>query len=1155
MRRLALFVLILTLAAPGCGDDGGGGGGQGGVGSATPSDIAESLELQNRGLGHLTRYDYTKALETLEQAYALTPDWQAAKFHLALAYQHANDETRPKALAMMRQIAAADPNHSRAVFAAGILAENAGETDEAIEHYRRAYRNTEDPVIGAKLGGILLSSDLIDEAFEVLSQVHEDRPALIAPVNSLQLLHRRRGETARADELLALLRSLTGGVNDDAEWIKAGEEMTDAYGNLGRYSRADPRFGGAENEPDWLAVTATSAPLVAGGVVCGPPPDGAPPYPGLTVFDYDGDEDLDVFVCGGTGQTALLRNDGELRFTDVTDDAGLRFTGAYAVAAGELDVDPKVAANVSGRDTMIDLVIVFPDRVLVMRNAGNGTFMDVTQNAGLADDPGGARAVLLFDADHEGDMDLFLAGDATHGNRLYANRGPGTFVDVTEASGLAGDGESYGPVIVLDADQDHDLDLLITRAGRSPALYLNERLLSFRDASDWVEFAADGTHGGFAGDFDRDGIEDVFLAGESGAIQLRGTTRGFVREALFDAPGGAAVPLDAQLSGSADVLFSNGTYLHGLTWQFTGAGSLVPTKGARNLVAADLDGDGVEEVVTNEAGSTAQLVQLDCAGRFVGLSLDFRGVIRNDVQAGWSNLEGRHAWVEAKAGSLWQGTRVGGTTGYGAQAPTRTVFGLGARPSAEFVRILWTDAVQQGALDVPVGAPYLIVEEQRRPDSCPLLFSWDGHAYRWITDFIGAGGVGFLLAPGVYAEPDPRESVKVDGELVAPNDDGDLVFKLVEAMEEMVYLDHMDLQVVDSPPGVSVHPDERFTGERPFADGHVIAHGAEILPAAARDGSGRDVLAHIAVVDRIYSEEPGLHPRLTGAIDGSVLELDFADRLADVAPGDALGLFLHGWIEYGYTRTSVAAHGEEFEYVLPTLEAFVGGDDGGSWKTLAPNIGYPAGFPRVMTYDVTGLVSRDTPRLRIRTNLEIYWDRVWLARPLDTATTCRVTELTPERATLARVGYPREYTPDGRFPRIYDYHTRDESMPWKTVVGDYTKFGDVLPLLTAADDRYVIYGKAEEVDVRFAASALPALEDGWRRDYILRFTGWCKGQELYIAHGYTVEPLPFLGMSTYPYGADESYPDTPEHRAYRVRWNTRRVRGGEPEIRGSVMPR
>ena len=159
----------------------------------------------------------------------------------------------------------------------------------------------------------------------------------------------------------------------------------------------------------------------------------------------------------------------------------------------------------------------------------------------------------------------------------------------------------------------------------------------------------------------------------------------------------------------------------------------------------------------------------------------------------------------------------------------------------------------------------------------------------------------------------------------------------------------------------------------------------------------------------------------------------------------------------------------------------------------------------------------------------------------------KTTVLAAETAELRQLGYPREFSPDGRYPRIYDYQTLDRTMPWKTVQGDFTKFGDVRPLLTDADDMYVVHGKGEEIDVRFDASALPELPEGWTRSYVLRFTGWCKGQELYTAHGFTVEPLPFLGMTKYPYEGDEHYPDDEEHRRYRAEWNTRRVRARRPQ--------
>ena len=1140
-RPAVTLALVVILAACGGDDQAPPTGPRLGI---SPADAARLVELQNRGIGLLERFDYGQAVEALEQAHAIAPDWNVARLHLALACLHAGAETRGKARTMMDELVRDDPENVRALFGAGILAENAGEAEVALPLFRRAYQLSGDAVIGAKLGTLLVSLDLEDEAFTVLSRVHERRPALVSPVNALMLLHRRRGEEAEAQVFYDKLIALKGIVNEDREWVKVGEEIRDAYGSLGPYSLAIRDFGdpGIGTPRPTSAVTLSSAANV--GVRPGAPPPGAPPYLGMAALDYDADGDLDLFVCGGDAACALLRNDGDLKFTDVAAQTGVAVVGAYAVAAGELDVNPAVAAAASGgAPALPDLVLVRADGLTVLRNAGRRGFVDVTADSGLADDPGGARAVLLFDADQEGDLDVFLAGDGNSGNRLYANRGPGVFVDVTAESGLAGDGAPYGPAVVLDADRDWDLDLLVTRPDGPPVLFLNDRLLRFRAAQGWVPASSDGSHGALTGDFDRDGIEDVVLCGESAASWLRGTGSGFDARALPGAPGGPAVSVDPLLSGLRDLVFvGQRVRVPALVdggFGEPGAPGLDKAQFA-NALAADLDGDGAEEIITHTAGSSVHVLAFEAEGRGVGLTLDFRGVIRNDVQAGWSNLEGRDAWVEVKAGPFWQGRRVGAVSGFGASNSTRSVFGIGNAMQADFVRVAWPDAVQQGVLDVAAGAPVLIVEEQRRPDSCPLLFAWDGQRFAWVTDFIGAGGLGFLLAPGVYADPDPTESVKVPAELVAPDADGRLAFKLVEAMEEIVYLDHVDLVVVDHPSDVCIDPDERFTGERPFADGALRAHRESIVPVAARDGRGRDVLRHVQATDRIYTEDPELHPRLTGAIAESVLELDFGDGLSGVAPGDPLVLYLDGWIEYGYTRTSVAAAGEEFEYVVPVLDVWDSG--AGEWRTAVANLGYPAGFPRVMTYDVTGVMSRETPRVRIRTNLEIYWDRVWLGPQVGAAENTRTTVLPAVVADLRWVGYPREHSPDGRHPRIYDYGTLDPAMPWKTVEGDYTKMGDVRPLLSAADDMYVIYGKGEEIDTRFDPSSLPELPDGWTRSYVLRFTGWCKGQELYIAHGFTVEPLPFLGMSGYPYGSDEAYPDTPEHGAYRAEWNTRSIR-------------
>ena len=110
---------------------------------------------------------------------------------------------------------------------------------------------------------------------------------------------------------------------------------------------------------------------------------------------------------------------------------------------------------------------------------------------------------------------------------------------------------------------------------------------------------------------------------------------------------------------------------------------------------------------------------------------------------------------------------------------------------------------------------------------------------------------------------------------------------------------------------------------------------------------------------------------------------------------------------------------------------------------------------------------------------------------------------------------------------------------WLDLEGYHTRFGDVRELLAEVDDRMVVFGSGDELAIELDAAALPALPAGWRRSLLLRVDGWAKDGDPNTAHSQTVEPLPFHGMSQYPYGAAEGFPDGPAHRLWRERTLTR----------------
>src|SRR5262249_42730342 len=126
----------------------------------------------------------------------------------------------------------------------------------------------------------------------------------------------------------------------------------------------------------------------------------------------------------------------------------------------------------------------------------------------------------------------------------------------------------------------------------------------------------------------------------------------------------------------------------------------------------------------------------------------------------------------------------------------------------------------------------------------------------------------------------------------------------------------------------------------------------------------------------------------------------------------------------------------------------------------------------------------------------------------------------------------------------YVYEQVSRTGPYARQSGEYTRYGDVKPLLKAFDDKLVVFGSGEEVELEFDPSKLPPLHRGWTRAYFFQANGYEKDMDFYAADGNTVEPLPFRSMGKYPYQG--KFPSDPEHFDYMLKYNTRFVSGNEP---------
>jgi hypothetical protein len=415
-----------------------------------------------------------------------------------------------------------------------------------------------------------------------------------------------------------------------------------------------------------------------------------------------------------------------------------------------------------------------------------------------------------------------------------------------------------------------------------------------------------------------------------------------------------------------------------------------------------------------------------------------------------------------------------------------------------------------------------------------VVWVWNGDHYEFVSDMIGPGIVGHWTGPGETNIPDPNEYLRIDGRNVKLKN-GRLSFRFAEVMEELVYLDHVRLAAIDHPADVDVYPNEFFASAPPFPEFKIIASRNARPPRAARDGEGRNVLAQLLQRDRKYvADFPPI--QFPGFSKMHYLELE----LPQTYTAGPLRMLMHGYVEYFTATSGFAAHQAGIEPTSPFLEVQTAS---GQWKRVSDDIGFPAGLARTMVADITGKVPPGTSRIRIGTNLNVYWDQILFDQTADVAG-IQMQPVPLAEASLRWHGYPRQMQGDPKSDLWYVYDDVSSTGPYAHHTGNFTAYGNVLPLLSAADDKFVIIGSGDEIAMDFDPSSLPPVRSGWSRDYFLYADGFAKDMDFYESLSDTVEPLPFHSMPRYPYDSHTHYPASPDYLSYRLTYNTRYISGG-----------
>jgi Tfp pilus assembly protein PilF len=787
----------------------------------------------------------------------------------------------------------------------------------------------------------------------------------------------------------------------------------------------------------------------------------------------------------------------------------------------------------------------------------------------------GPDSVLAADLNYDFKADLVLAGSG--GVRLFRQEAPDRFTDVTALSKLAPalTATPYFGAWAADVDTDGDLDVVLG-ADEGARVLRNNSDGTFAERRPFA--GALRVRGLAWADFDGEGVPDAALLEASGRVRVFRNLRSgdFQEQALpSDVPLLAALAA-VDLSGDGILDLAGLTPSGGvvaLCWKedshsferrdvvADGAAGGGLAAGTARLLAADLDNNGgLDLVASGRAGARVFLSNTEerfpAAGSAVAAHVLAAGDLDGDGRIDLLGVDasGRpvRAASQGTAAYHWQAFRPRAATATGDQrinsfgiggeidvrsgllAQKRPILspvvhiGLGHAKSADVVRIMWPNGVLQSEFNT--AADQVLKADQRLKGSCPWLFAWNGREMGFVTDFIWRSPLGLRINAQVTADVLMTEDrVLIRGDQLVSRD-GFYDLRLTAELWETHFFDHVSLLAVDHPAGTEVYVDERFAIPSPGLE--VVAVAPPLPFASARDDQGRDVGETVRTRDGEYLDGFERGP-YQGVTRDHFVEVELPGEAPRAGP---LYLLASGWIHPTDSSVNVAL--SQGAHAPPRgLSLWV--ERGGTWKEVRPGLGFPAGKSKTIVLDLAGLFppGMSARRVRLATNLEIFWDRLAWAPGVPAPMATR--KLDPAEADLRYRGYSVTGQRNASSPEIPRYVLAGTAQRWRDLEGLYTRFGDVRELLRSVDDRYVIMNAGDEMAFRFPA--LPPPEAGWVRDFVAVGDGWVKDGDFNTTFSRTVLPLPTHRSGRYD-TAPRRLEDDPVFQRHRGDWDSYQTR-------------
>ena len=1142
--------------------------------------IEAAIRHQNLGLAYLEESQPSKAVEAFTALIELLPDEAIGYGNLAVAHLRLQQAVAAEE-AVKLGIAVA-PMDSQLHFILSEVYQLQGKTDLAVEAMKEAIRLDPDELefryklVRHYLGRQRNDPEAQQEAVRHLQELHYRSPVNIVVLMKLTLGLLTQEQYEAAGELCQKLMLLLGDTDPDKlKYLTQGigaiaqDDLKLATLNIKIFEnvhRASPRYqqGIGELVTDILGhpietfdprfrrriIAKESLPIEVefvdvteqlGLANVNPPLDFKTPV-AVFLMDHDNDGNLDLHAVANGFM--LYQNIGE-QFDPIS---------TYVV-----DQDTHMAVADLNKDGIQDYLFQGVNGIgyIWKDTEGNEEASDLIKYEQAVTEIGVLHPV---DYDHDGDLDLFTTGATMYRNNSDdknkrdarnnsddENEEDERFTDVSEQTFVNdAPAQESAPTEAFSADfdDDGDIDIFTIHSETGCTLYDNLRQGKLRAVSDETGISQEVHYTAAAvGDYDNDGDFDIFLAtADQIYLYLNRGDGSFASDPRLEADVRDLSPdmlknIDYDNDGFVDLWVSgkDGMFLfrNDGTGQFMEPYPLIETvtetegailHNATAGVVGDYDNDGDLDIFFINGKGHLRVLQNNGGNRNNWIQVRLEGITSGSNKV---NRDGIGSKLEVKVGDLYQVQYVSEQVSH---------FGLGAFDVADVVRVVWTNGVPQNVVEPQ--ARQRIQEKQILKGSCPFLYVYDGEKYQFVTDLLWRAPLGLVTSMGFVAPDETKDFVKISGTRIQPKS-GKYSIQITEELWETAYFDEVKLIAVDHPIGTDIFVNEQYTPP-PFAEFKVYGVAEKLYPKSAVNHYGGDVSDALKAFDYRYAVEHAPGP-YQGVVEPHAIILDLGDVPNDVP----VTLFLSGWIFPTDTSINVALF--QNPEINPSFPSVSVKDETGKWKTVIDMIGLPAGKNKTITVDLTGKFLSDDRHVRIETDMQIYWDAAFFTVGAQDVP-IEMTTLKPDSADLHYRGFSEMYRPNPHAPHLFDYQKVTTDAQWRDLAGYYTRYGDVNPLLQEVDDMYVILNAGDEITVEFDASRLPILKADWVRDFILYSDGWDKDGDINTLTSQTVEPLPFHGMSAYPYPDDEHYPDDEAHRRYQLEYNTRRVEHHLPPL-------